>query len=419
MKKKHIWILVVGLILICTTAFVFFSRKKESQISFNTEKVRTGTVSLSVTATGTVEPIDQVDVGTQVSGVIKNIYVDYNSKVKKGQILAELDRSTLTARVTQSKADLFSAENVLDYQQKNFNRTKQLYDTKAISETDYETALYNLNAAKASAEKARSSLKQAEVDLNYATIISPIDGVVLSRSVDAGQTVAASFNTPTLFVIANDLTKMQVEADVDEADIGQVSDGQHVNFTVDAYPDDKFDGTVSQIRLEPTITSNVVTYKVIVDAPNPELKLMPGMTASITIYTKVANDALIVPARALQYNPDPAVLKDFMANAGQMTSKNMTHSQQTAGDTTNRSFDKQKRGSMVWLKIGNQIRPKRVKTGINDGAQVEITEGLQENDEVILNTITDQTASTNSNLSRSPFMPQRPGGARRSQNSSR
>ncbi|MDR0419154.1 MAG: efflux RND transporter periplasmic adaptor subunit, partial [Prevotellaceae bacterium] len=300
MKKKVLIILsVVAVIVVAVVIFLF---EGSSDVYIDTAEAKVDTVQTNVTATGYVQPVYQVSVGTQVSGVIEKIYVDFNSNVKKGQLLAELDKATLKEMLSQAKANLISSQSNLTYAQQSYDRTKQLFEGSAATQAAYDEATNRLSQAKSSVTNAEANLHQAEVNLSYAEIYSPIDGVVLSRDVDQGQTVAASFNTPTLFTIANDLKKMQVEADVDEADIGSVRVGQPVTFTVDSYAEILFTGLVQQIRLQPTITSNVVTYTVIIEAPNPEEKLFPGMTASVTIVTQNVG-GVVVPVEALNFNP--------------------------------------------------------------------------------------------------------------------
>src|SRR5574344_1261886 len=277
MKKKKIGI-IIGVIAVAIIAFLLLRPKSDKSVSFQTDKVAQGSLSAVITATGTVKPINQVDVGTQVSGIIKKIFVDFNSHVKKGQVLAEIDRQALEEQLKSAKAQLDAAKIEYDYQQKTFHREKSLHDSKLISDSEYEGAEYNYNKAKTTLASARSSYQKIVTNLSYTTITSPIDGIVLNRAVEAGQTVAASFSTPTLFTIAQDLSKMEIYANVDEADIGGVSVGQVVSFTVDAYPDITFHGTVKQVRLEATTTSNVVTYSVVINAPNPDGKLKLGLT---------------------------------------------------------------------------------------------------------------------------------------------
>ncbi|MFA7044287.1 MAG: efflux RND transporter periplasmic adaptor subunit, partial [Bacteroidales bacterium] len=282
MNKKRKIILLSVLVVVIGFAVWFFTKGKETKeaLSIQTKEVKYGDILTAVTATGTIEPLITVEVGTQVSGEISKIYVDYSSVVKKGQKLAELDRSTLNATWISSKASFESAENELTYQRSNYERIKQLYEKQSVSKTDFETAQYQYNNAKNAYTISKSNLDKAVTNLGYATIYSPIDGIVLSRAVDEGQTVAASFSTPTMFTIAKDLKKMRVIADVDEADIGNVKVGQNVMFTVDAFPNDEFKGTVTMVRLEAKTTSNVVTYEVVIAAPNQDLKLLPGLTAS-------------------------------------------------------------------------------------------------------------------------------------------
>jgi HlyD family secretion protein len=385
MKKTNIIWSVSALTAATAVTLCLVRCNGRGDIILNTEQVKENSVETTVTATGYVQPVDKVEVGTQVSGVIEKIFVDFNSQVKKGQLLAEIDKSTLNEKVTQAKATLTSSKSDLKYAQQNFNRTKQLYDVKAATEVAYEEAVNRLAQAETSVANAEANLHQAQVNLGYAEIYSPIDGVILDRAVERGQTVAASFNTPTLFTIANDLTKMQVEADVDEADIGRVRLGQPVNFTVDAYADDIFSGTVSQIRLQPTVTNNVVTYTVIVEAPNPDEKLYPGMTASITIVTQ-HETGLTVPAEALNFTPSEDVLAHFA------TPQPMDNS-----------------GKNVWLKTPDgKITPQQVKTGLSDGVYVIVNEGLKAGDEVVLS-VTQGVKDTSNTPASNPLMPGPPG----------
>jgi len=383
MNKKK-WSISV----VCVAAIAVVCLTKcggKGAIAFNTELVQESVVETTVTATGYVQPVDKVEVGTQVSGIIEKIFVDFNSQVKKGQLLAELDKSTLIERVTQAKATLTSSESDLRYAQQNYNRTKQLYDVKAATEVAYEEAVNRLSQAETSVTNNKANLHQAQVNLGYAEIYSPIDGVIIDRAVEMGQTVAASFNTPTLFTIAADLTKMQVEADVDEADIGRVREGQPVNFTVDAYPDDVFEGKVVQIRLQPTVTNNVVTYTVIVEAPNPDIKLYPGMTASITIVTQ-RETGLTVPAEALSFTPAAEVIEQYGAPSGQGVF-----------------------GKSVWLKTADgRITERQVATGLSDGVYVIVSEGVQAGDEVVLSVMRGVKEVANAPAS-NPLMPGPPG----------
>ncbi|WP_320052920.1 efflux RND transporter periplasmic adaptor subunit [uncultured Acetobacteroides sp.] len=384
MKRKAILVAAAAIfvVLILQVPKLFSTDKQPTSYQF--EKVKKASIEKTVTATGTIEPILQVEVGTQVSGVISKIFVDYNSHVKRGQLLAEIDRTVLESELISRRADLRSNKAEYDYQKKNFDRVAGLYRKNLISQKEYETAEYECSKAKAAYDKSRSDMLKAKTNLSYASICSPIDGVVLSRAVDEGQTVAASFNTPTLFTIANDLEKMRVIANVDEADIGEVKAGQRVTFTVDAFPDDVFNGEVTQVRLESTTVSNVVTYKVVVNAPNPELKLKPGLTANITIITSEKNNILVVPSKAFRFNP----------NEGAPGKTN------PAADVKN-----------IWVKTAKGISPQKVKVGITDGVSTEIVSGLREGDAVAVSVLSGNEKSVTGGEQKesSPFMPKRPG----------
>lgn len=306
MKKKifsKVWIAVIIVVILAVAAWLLSGGKTKEEISFKEEKVATHTLQTSITATGTIEAVTSVTVGTQVSGIVNKLYVDYNSVVKKGQIIAELDKTNLISELNTAKANLTSAQSNLDYQSANLKRYQTLYKKGLVSSDDYENALLTYRQAKEQVATAKESVQKAQTNLGYATITSPIDGTVISKSVEEGQTVAASFSTPELFTIAKDLKNMQVIANVDEADIGDVTVGNRVTFTVDAYPDDTFEGVVKQVRLEATTTNNVVTYEVVISAPNADLKLKPGLTANVTIFTKEQAGILSVPNKALRFTP--------------------------------------------------------------------------------------------------------------------
>jgi HlyD family secretion protein len=387
MKKKTV--ILSGIIVIAGISLLFVLKNRGSKdLHLNTAQVQEETVEIVVTATGYVQPVDKVEVGTQVSGVIEKIFVDYNSQVKKGQLLAEVDKSTLIERVTQAQASLASAESELKYSQQNHNRVKQLYNVKAATETAYEEAVNRLAQAETSVINASANLHQAEVNLSYAEIYSPIDGVILDRSVEQGQTVAASFNTPTLFTIANDLTKMQVEADVDEADIGRVRVGQHVCFTVDAYNDDRFEGVVNQIRLQPTITNNVVTYTVIIEAPNPDEKLYPGMTASITIITQMER-GITVPEEALTFNPTPDILAHLKMKPSTLVATS--------------DF----KGKAVWVQTPDNMVRREIQTGLSDGVNTIVKEGVQAGERIVLSAFFGKSNIPEYPVN-NPFMPSPP-----------
>jgi len=424
MKKYRILIVTVAGLLIAAAVYWFFFRGSNKTVtSYTTAVVTRATISNTVTATGTVEPVKQVSVGTQVSGVIKKIYVDYNSRVKQGQLLAELDKTPLLATLASMKADLESAQSAATYQEATYNRIKELYDKQAVSKTDYEAALYQYNNAKANLSKMVSEVNKANTNLGYAMIYSPIDGVVLNRAVDEGQTVAASFSTPTLFTIAQDLTKMQVVANVDEADIGQVKEGQKVTFTVDAYPDDNFNGTIKQVRLMAVTTSNVVTYSVVVDAPNPDQKLKPGLTASIIAYTREADNVLTIPAKALRFKPDNSLMSETAtplpnpgppSAGGAQAAPSLQRVKQTESSFKG-ELNKEEPSAMktVWVKDGDSIFPVQVKTGMTDETSVEIISGLKEGQVVVVSMDRVKAAAAKTEKASSPFMPKRPGSTKK------
>ena len=405
-KKNNKWWIILGVIAAIIIAIIIVKTTKSSQkeLVIRTHVVGEYTVENTVTATGTIEPVETVEVGTQVSGKVEKIYVDFNDVVKKGQLLAELDKLTLNQSVSRAKASLTSAESQLNYAKLTYERTKQLYEANAATLAAYQEAQNSYTQAQMSKRNAQASYDQALVDLSYAEIYSPSDGVVLDRAVEVGQTVAASFSTPTLFTLANDLTKMQVEASVDEADIGQVKIGQRVNFTVDAYTYETFEGTVNQIRMKATTTSNVVKYTVIISAPNPDLKLFPGMTANVTIITE-EETGLAVPAEALNFTPDEQVLKAMRKNGkpegmGERPEGEPPMMDESAGQPANMS--------MVWIKKGGNIVPRPVKTGMSDVAYRIIEEGLQPGDSVVLSA---QYVAKEKQVKKgdNPFMPGPPG----------
>ncbi|MDR1356447.1 MAG: efflux RND transporter periplasmic adaptor subunit [Tannerellaceae bacterium] len=366
-KKKRIIIIATSSVVVITCLAIFAGKSKAGgAFQLATVKVERTTLSNSVTATGTVEPVVKVEVGTQVSGIIDRIHVDYNSTVTKGQLLAEMDKINLQAELISNEADLASSKTEFEYQQRNYERSKMLHEKQLISETDFETATYNYERAKSSYDRNLSVMTRVRRNLEYATITSPIDGVVINRAVEEGQTVAAGFSTPTLFTIANDLRQMRVIADVDEADIGQVEDGQNVEFSVDAYPNDVFEGKVTQVRLEATVTSNVVTYEVVISAYNPDLKLKPGLTANVIIYTLERPGILTIPSKALRFVPDEETLKAMKLSIA---------------ETDSRAPQGKK---IVWQKVGSILQPKVVTTGVSSLNMTEVTEGLSEGEEIIL-----------------------------------
>ena len=363
----------------------------KSTVDFATETVTKGNVSNFITATGTIEPVTEVEVGTQVSGIIDKIYVDYNSVVKKGELIAEMDKVTLQSELQSAKATYDGNEAEYDYQKKLYDRNRKLHEKQLISDMDYEETVYNFQRAQSALEQSKAALAKAERNLSYATITSPIDGVVTSRDVEEGQTVASGFETPTLFTIAADLTQMQVVADVDEADIGGVKDGQRVTFSVDAYPNDTFEGVVTQIRLgEDSSTSSgssgtsgtVVTYEVVISAPNPDLKLKPRLTANVTIYTLDRKNVLSVPARALRFTPEKPLIGE--------------------NDIVKDCESEHK----LWTREGNTFIAHPVTVGISNGVNTEIVSGIDEGATVV----TEATIGRMPGEGPTADMPQEPSG---------
>lgn len=385
-KKLIICISVAIAIIAAVTIFMRSNKRQPITIIYETAKVERATISNSVTATGTIEPVNKVEVGTQVSGIISKIYVDYNSIVKKGQVIAELDKINLESELASAKANLASSKSELDYQETNYKRMKALHDKGFISDDDFDIADLSYKKAKEAYLVQLQTVQKAQTNLGYATITSPIDGVVLSKDVEEGQTVAASFSTPTLFTIARDLTDMQVVANVDEADIGNVRDGQRVTFTVDAFPDDTFEGRVKQVRQQGEEESNVVTYEVVISAPNNDLKLKPQLTANVNIYTEEIENVVSVPAKALRFSPS----KEMMNDGEKIKDCNATNK--------------------LWIKEANILKAYPVKTGITNGIRTQILEGIKEGTAVITNakakggTDEDNISELNSQ-ERSPFSP--------------
>ncbi|ANI90460.1 efflux transporter periplasmic adaptor subunit [Arachidicoccus ginsenosidimutans] len=391
MKRKNIIILLI-ILLAAVSIWYFFFRTKAKVTTYQTEKVHIGHIAETVTATGTVQPVDTVAVGTQVSGTVAHLYADFNSVVKKGQLLAVLDQTLFQASVQQAQGNLANAQSQLNYQQQNYNRQKQLLDVGAISRADYDNAYASYQSAKAQVEASEGSLKSAQKNLQLSTIYSPIDGTVLSRNVSEGQTVAASFSTPTLFTIAKDLTKMQVLASVDQADVGNIKDSERATFTVDAFLNDKFEGKIKEIRLNPVTSSNVVTYSTIIDAPNKDLKLKPGMTTNIIIYTSEADSALLISEKAVKYTPNTTAIPK------EDTLVSLNDTAQLANDER-----------YVWVLQGHKIIQKKIKVGLDDNTKVQVLDGLTPHDIVITgeSQVTAKEAETEAS---SPFMPHRPGG---------
>lgn len=404
MKKKIIFI--AGAVLVVVAGFLIYRSfsTKTQVVGIQTVKVFRGEISDIITATGRLEALMTVEVGTQVSGVIEKMYVDFNSLVKKGQLLAKLDETPLLANLDQSKASVDFAQAEVDYQKSNYDRNKVLADKGLLASADFELINYNYKKALANLQNAQSVYDRNKINLEYASIYSPIDGIILDRAVDEGQTVAASFSTPTLFTIANDLTQMQVEANVDEADIGKLKPGQRVEFTVDAYSDLKFDGVVTEIRLKPVESANVITYTVIINAPNPEKKLMPGMTANASFYVTEKKNIVLLPSKALNFNPDPKLWLTYQQNHPGVTVK--IEEVPLSEEPITRE--------MVWVKEGNSIHKQCVELGETDEINYEVISGLEEGDELIFG-LSESAAiqQPESTTAQSPFMPTPPGGNRK------
>jgi len=380
--NKKILAAVAAAVAIAVIVWLFSGKKKTEHVSFVTEKAVVANIQNSITATGTIEPVTSVTVGTQVSGIVSRLYVDYNSTVKKGQVIAELDKTNLISQLNAAKASLNSMQSTLDYQQANYNRYKNLYEKGLVSADEFEQANLSYVQAKNQVASAREEVQRAQTNLGYATITSPIDGVVLSKSVEEGQTVASSFSTPELFVIAQDLTNMRVIADIDEADIGGVLEGQRVSFTVDAFPDDSFEGHVTQVRQQATTESNVVTYEVVISAPNNDLKLKPGLTANVTIFTLEKNGVLAVPAKALRLPPNEAIL------------------------TEDQTIEDVEAPVKVWTKEGNVFKAHAVTVGTTNGMLTEITGGISEGTEVLTDfNLSSGDEGPAEQQAQNPFMP--------------
>ena len=461
MKKK----VIIGLIVVVALAiagYIFLKKEPSKEIKWDTKPITRGSISNTITATGTLQAVTTILVGTQVSGIISKLYIDYNSKVRKNQVLALIDTTTLSANVFDAKAAVYRQQIQVNQTKRDYERTKDLFAQKVVAQTDYDLAIDNYETAKSSLISAQAQLNRALINLGYATIFAPIDGVVISKSVEQGQTVAASLNSPTLFTIVDDLTKMQVQASVDEADIGQVKEGEEVSFTVDAYPEDKFTGSVKQIRIDPVIVSNVVNYVVIVDVPNPDLKLLPGMTANITVKVNEATNVLKVPVKALSFRPPNFYLYELMANLPDSTKKRINDriesmkermkSAGTADADINTRVDAMRislafggsparstggggvfggpggggfgggfggggqaaparsrvsTSGQIWIKDGNSLKIVRVRTTLKDGtyASVESPE-LNDSMNVVLGATYDKNLDKVAAIATNPLMPQ-------------
>lgn len=388
MNKKKLLVIAAIAAIATLAVWLLSGGKKEEKITFDTAAVAPANIMNSITATGTIEPVTSVTVGTQVSGIVSKLFVDYNSVVKKGQVIAELDKTNLMSQLNTAKTQLATAQSQLNYQTANYKRYKTLFEKGLVAADDFDNAKLSYTQAKEQVASAKEEVQRAQTNLGYATITSPIDGVVLSKSVEEGQTVAASFSTPELFTIAQDLTNMQVVADVDEADIGDVKEGERVSFTVDAYPNDTFEGEVKQVRQEATTTNNVVTYEVVISAPNADLKLKPGLTANVTIYTAERKGVLSVPSKALRFTPQ----------------------KETVGKM--KIVDAANAKNKVWTIEGNSIVAHKVNIGMTDGTNTQIVGGISEGTKVItgLNVMGgEEKVPMEAQGEKSPFAPGPPG----------
>lgn len=388
MNKKKALVIAAVAAIAALAVWLLSGGKKEEKITFDTAAVAPANIMNSITATGTIEPVTSVTVGTQVSGIVSKLFVDYNSVVKKGQVIAELDKTNLMSQLNTAKTQLATAQSQLNYQTANYKRYKTLFEKGLVAADDFDNAKLSYTQAKEQVASAKEEVQRAQTNLGYATITSPIDGVVLSKSVEEGQTVAASFSTPELFTIAQDLTNMQVVADVDEADIGDVKEGERVSFTVDAYPDDTFEGEVKQVRQEATTTNNVVTYEVVISAPNADLKLKPGLTSNVTIYTAERKGVLSVPSKALRFTPQKETV-------GKMKIVDVANAK-----------------NKVWTIEGNSIVAHKVNIGMTDGTNTQIVGGIAEGTKVItgLNVMGgEEKMPMEAQGEKSPFAPGPPG----------
>ena len=370
MKRFVPWL--IAIIALLLVALVVRQCRNSGAGNYQTTTVTRGPITQAVTATGTLNPVVNVQVGSQVSGNIAKLFADFNSQVKAGQVVAQIDPALFQATVTQAEGDLASAQAALELAKLNAMRTQELFARKTSSQADLDQALANLHQAEANIKIKQGALDKAKADLEHCTITSPIDGVVISRNVDVGQTVAASLQAPVIFQIANDLTKMQIDSNVAEADVGVVDVGQDVDFTVDAFPMRTFHGKVVQVRNAPITVQNVVTYDTVIGVSNPDLKLKPGMTANVSIIVAHKDNVLQIKNAALRYRPADAT-------SGEMGSR----SPAPAGSRGGPGRERRTSERTVYVLPGSQPKPVQIKTGISDGVVTEVVEGLKEGDRVV------------------------------------
>lgn len=381
MNKKKALVIAAVAAIATLAVWLLSGGKKEEKITFDTAAVAPANIMNSITATGTIEPVTSVTVGTQVSGIVSKLFVDYNSVVKKGQVIAELDKTNLMSQLNTAKTQLATAQSQLNYQTANYKRYKTLFEKGLVAADDFDNAKLSYTQAKEQVVSAKEEVQRAQTNLGYATITSPIDGIVLSKEVEEGQTVAASFETPTLFTIAKDLTDMRVIADIDEADIGSVREGQNVTFTVDAYPNDTFHGQVTQVRQEATETDNVITYEVVISAPNNDLKLKPGLTANVSVSTLERTNVLSVKAKALRFTPT----KEVLGKAYKIV------------DTDGKN--------KLWTREGNTLTAHKVNIGATDGIRTEILGGIKQGTQVVMSMTEIKAPEGPQEEETNPFMP--------------
>jgi len=412
MGKRWRWWIIIGVVVICATAGWYWMKQRSGvAVSYRLDQVDRGDITVEISATGTLNAVTTVQVGSQISGTISQLYADFNSVVKEGQLLAQIDSTFLHATVTEQSANVDRAKAELNEAKRNSDRTYRLFASSLVSQADMDVATTALESAEASLKQAEASLERSLVNLKYTTVRAPISGVVISRNVDVGQTVAASLQAPTLFAIANDLRQMQVEASIDEADIGSVQQGQEVKFRVDAYPEEEFEGEVSQIRLAPIINQNVVTYSVIIAVANPEKKLMPGMTATVSVEVAHKENVLRVPLQALRFTP---ASQSTTANAGSALRETPRQPQQRGAGSPGAENPHSRNVNQVtvWVLSQGNPAPVTIIKGIQNTRYVEaVSSELKEGDKVIIGTTSNQTSSAPAG--QNPFMPRMPGGGGR------
>ena len=384
--KKRNWkrvVIIASVIVLAGLGVWYFKFRGDSAPQYQTILVTRGDLTQVVTATGQLNPVTNVQVGCQISGVITKLLADWNSPVKQGQIVAQIDPLIYQAALDSAQGNLANAQAALELAQVNAKRSQELYDSKLIPRSDYDTANATLHQAEATVKVNQAAIEKAKVDLQYCTIYSPVNGIVISRNVDVGQTVAASFNAPILFVIANDLAKMQIDSNVAEADVGGVEENQNVDFTVDAFPNRTFHGQVVQVRNSPITVQNVVTYDTVIGVNNSDLKLKPGMTANVSIIIAERSNVFRIPNAALRFRPPEAVTNAAPRAAGGGGGGGAGAGLRPAGSGGGRPKGDRRPARTIYVLKDDKLQPVQVKTGITDGIYTEVTDGLSENDKVV------------------------------------